>query len=419
MRFLIDALFLLLGIVTAPIWLIRMAAKGKLRTDWAARFGRVQGIGPKSKRRILIHAVSVGEINAARLLVETLASREDVEVIVSCTTDTGIARARSLFGNRLSIVRYPFDLSFVVSRFLRVVQPDVAVLMELEVWPNFTGRCRAFGIPVCVVNGRLTERSARRYARIRALIRPMFSRVAFAAVQTEDYAARFRALGMPADRVQVTGTMKWDTAQIADEVAGADRLREELGIDPAKPLIVAGSTAPEEHALFRDATPDGVQLLCAPRKPEWFDDAAHDLPGCARRSKNDRGSATGRFLLDTIGELRMAYALADLVIIGRSFAPLYGSDMMEPIALGKAAIVGPNVTDFQDTVDHLLRGGGLLQVEASDLAETVRDLLNNPVRRAAIAENGREVIRANQGATARHVQIVLELLKQATHHDRK
>lgn len=415
MLFLIDACLLLLGFVTSPIWLIRMAAKGKLRTDWAARFGRVRGVRPKSKRRILIHGVSVGEINAARLLVETLVARGGIEVVVSSTTDTGFARAKSMFGDRLSVVRYPFDLSFVVSRFLRKVQPDVVVLMELEVWPNFTGRCRAFGIPVCVVNGRLTERSARRYARIRALIRPMFRRISFAAVQTEGYAARFRALGVPADRVHVTGTMKWDTAQIADEVAGADQLREELGIDPSKPLIVAGSTAPEEHMLLRDATPEGVQLLCAPRKPEWFDDAARDLPGCARRSKKDQGSATGRFLLDTIGELRRGYALADLVVIGRSFVPLYGSDMMEPIALGKATIVGPNVADFQDTVEHLVKGNGLIQTTASELASTIRELLDDPARRQQLAENGRRVIRDKQGATAHHAQLIVNLLEQSKH----
>lgn len=412
MRFLLDACYLAIAIVTSPVWLIRMAVKGKLRTDWAARFGRVQGIHPKSRRRILIHGVSVGEINAARLLIERLAARDDCEIVVSSTTDTGFARARSLFGDRLAVVRYPFDLSFVVSRFMRAVQPDVVALMELEVWPNFTSRCRVLGIPVCVVNGRLTERSARRYARIRALVRPMFRRVAFAAVQTEDYAARFRALGMSAERVHITGTMKWDTAQIADEVPGAEQLREEMGIDPSKPLIVAGSTAPEEHALVRDATPEGVQLLCAPRKPEWFDDAARDLPSCARRSKKDRGSATGRFLLDTIGELRMAYALADLVVIGRSFVPLYGSDMMEPIALGKATIVGPNVADFEDTVKHLLRGDGLVQIPPDELKSTIHRLLEDSNRRKQLAENGRRIIRENQGATERHVRMILELLAE-------
>src|SRR5262249_14810801 len=147
-------------------------------------------------------------------------------------------------------------------------------------------------------------------------------------------------------------------------VEGAEQLGVEMGIDRGKPLVVAGSTAPDEHELLVNAVPEGVQLLCAPRRPEWFDHAAAVLAGCARRSKGERGSSAGRFLLDTIGELRMAYALADIVVVGRSFGNLHGSDMIEPVALGKPTIIGPAVADFQDAVDALLTGDGILQVFA-------------------------------------------------------
>jgi 3-deoxy-D-manno-octulosonic-acid transferase len=217
-------------------------------------------------------------------------------------------------------------------------------------------------------------------------------------------------MGVLDARVFVTDTMKWDTAEIADDVPGAEKLAEEMGIDRGKPLVVAGSTAPEEHAMLRDAVSKGVQLLCAPRKPEWFDDAAADLEGCARRSKGDRGSATGRFLLDTIGELRKAYALADVVVIGRSFGNLHGSDMMEPIALGKATIVGPRVEDFLETAKQLLAGDGLIQTDAARLPETIKELLNDPQRRAELAHNGRDVIRTHQGATNRQVEYIITLL---------
>ena len=176
--------------------------------------------------------------------------------------------------------------------------------------------CTARHIPVCVVNGRLSARSFKRYRLARGVLRPMFAQVHQVAAQTQDYADRFVAMGVPADRVSVTGTMKWDTAQVADAVEGAAQLAADMGIDLSRPLVVAGSTAPGEEALLHGAVPEGVQLLCAPRKPEWFDASAAALPGCARRSRGESGSQTGRFLLDTIGELLAQPRIMLLVLNG-------------------------------------------------------------------------------------------------------
>ncbi len=411
MRWLLDLLYLGLALVTSPIWLARLLWTGKIRTDWPGRFGSAR-ISPPARRRILIHAVSVGEVNAVRLLVERLADQPGrPEVVVATTTNTGFARAKSLFGSRHAVVRYPLDLSFAVERFLRRVRPDVVALVELEVWPNFTAACARHCIPVCVVNGRLSARSHRRYLRLGPLIRPSFRRLARVAVQSEAYAERFGALGVGADDVEVTGTMKWDTAEISDHVEGAADLATAMGIDRGRPLIVGGSTAPGEPELLAAVVPEGAQLLCAPRKPEWFEPAAAALPGCARRSRAECGSAAGRFLLDTIGELRLAYSLADLVVVGRTFGSLHGSDMMEPVALGKATIVGPAVADFQEIVESLLAGGGIVATDRAGLGAIVRDLLADPVRRRELADAGRAVIRAHQGATDRHVELILSLLK--------
>jgi 3-deoxy-D-manno-octulosonic-acid transferase len=218
-------------------------------------------------------------------------------------------------------------------------------------------------------------------------------------------------MGVAADRLHVTGTMKWDTAEIADRVEGAEELADAMGIDRSRPLVVAGSTAPGEHELLERCLNDGVQLLCAPRRPEWFDQAAAAMPGCVRRSRGDRGSETGRFLLDTIGELRQAYALADVVVVGRSFGNLHGSDMMEPIALGAAVVTGPAVEDFQDTVDALLAGDGLVQTNREGLAKVLSDLLGDPQRRKALAENGRTVLRQQQGATARNAELIRKAIR--------
>lgn len=411
MAALIDLLYLLAAAATAPVWLFRMWRTGKLRTDWAGRMGQAKPLPRTSSPRLLMHAVSVGEVNAIRALVESLLGAPDaVEVVVACTTDTGFARARALWGDRIPIVRYPFDFSFAVSRFLRAVRPDAVALVELEVWPNFTAIARNMGIPVAVVNGRLSERSHRRYQAVRALVRPMFARLAMVGAQNEEYASRFRNLGVPEERIRITGTMKWDAAQIADDVPGAEALGSQMGIDRSRPLVVAGSTAPEEHELLVRSVPAGVQLLCAPRRPEWFDGAAEALAGCARRTRGERGSKTDRFLLDTIGELRQAYALADVVVVGRSFGELHGSDMMEPVALGKATVVGPAVSDFKETVEALLAGGGLVQCAAANLSATLKELLADTDLRRRLAAQGREVIRSRQGATARSAEMLRSML---------
>ena len=415
MRWLIDAVYLAVALITSPVWLVRMIRTGKIKTDWRGRFGHTAPSPEAGSGRVLVHTVSVGEVNAVELLLSRLADSIGAhQIIVSTTTDTGFARATSLYGRRFHVVRYPFDFSVCVERFLDAVRPDVVACFELELWPNFVRSCSRRGIGVCVINGRLSERSFRRYRLIHPLIRGLFGQVAFVAVQNEPYAARFRQLGVSGAQVHITGTMKWDAARITDDVDGSEELAAALGIDRARPLVVAGSTAPGEHELLVQAVGDGVQLLCAPRKPEWFDQAAAAMPGCARRSRGDHGSATGRFLLDTIGELQQAYALADVVVVGRSFGALYGSNVTEPVALGKATIVGPAVGDFQDTVDALVAGEAIVQTTRDDLAKTVRDLLDDPQRRYTLAENGRAVIRAHQGATDRNVKRLVSLLAEVS-----
>ena len=407
----LDVAYLLAATATSPAWITRMARTGKLRTDWSARFGKGDRLPDTSRQRLLLHAVSVGEVNATRLLVDAISKSDNApEVIVATTTDTGYARARSLFEPNHVVVRYPFDASWAVNRMLDRVRPDVVGLVELELWPNFLSQCDARGIPVAVVNGRLSERSHRRYMRIGSIARRLFSRVELIAVQDQVYADRFLDLGVESKRISITGNMKWDTAEITDEVPGANQLGREMGIDPSRPLVVAGSTCPPEHEMLHEAVGEGVQLLCAPRKPEWFQGAAAALPGCARRSQGDMGSCSGRFLLDTIGELREAYALADVVVVGRTFSTLGGSDMIEPIALGKATIVGPDCRNFGDARDRLLKGKGLVEKNAGELAEAIGFLLASPEQREELSDHGREVIRSEQGATSRNAELLKSLL---------
>ncbi len=395
----LDLLYSVGAVALAPWW------ARKSRGDWRSRFGHAEVLPASRGRRVLVHAVSVGEVNALRGLVPRLAER--CEVVVSAGTDTGLARAAELFAGSARVVRYPLDFSRCVRRFLDAVKPDAVGLVELELWPNFVRECVRRGVPVGVINGRLSERSFRGYRRVRAVLRGTFASLRFAAVQDEEYRERFVAMGVPAERCMVTGSMKWDAAKIEREVPGAEQLAAELGIDRSRPVLVAGSTAEDEEALLHAACPAGVQLVCAPRKPEHFDEAARAMPGCVRRSERRPAPlGTGRFLLDTIGELRKAYALADVVVMGRSFGGLYGSDPIEPAALGKAVVIGPAVKDFAVIVKTLERAGGLVRADRGRLGGVLSELFANKERRETISAAAVGCIRGQMGASERHAGLL-------------
>lgn len=431
-----DMVYSVAGIVAAPVWGWRLWRTGKWRTDWPGRFGRC-ALQPDSRPTVLIHGVSVGEINAIRQLVPKLQQRTQgrVRIVISATTDTGIAQARKQFAGaavaptsgpeserepRFEVVRFPFDLSCCVEPFLDVVRPDLVATVELEVWPNFVLACRRRGVPVCVINGRLSRRSFGKYRAGVTFVRPTFAKLAAAAVQTEEYAERFEAVGVPGERIHVLDTMKWDTARITepDQVEGLDDLAQAMGIDRSKPIVVAGSTGPGEERLLIDTCPPEAQLIVVPRKPERFEEVAALEPTKMRRRTacpdgNRRApDETRLFLLDTMGELRKAYALADVVLIGRSYLGLYGSDPLEPIALGKPTAIGPYHSDFADMIEALQSGGGIeVTRDPGDLAA---ELLINHRKAEVLAERGRKVLQARQGATDRHVDLLLSLLESRT-----
>jgi 3-deoxy-D-manno-octulosonic-acid transferase len=388
--------------------------------------------------RVLVHAVSVGEVNALRPLVPLLVER--YEVVVSSTTDTGLRRAQELFGEgrgAAAVVRYPLDATWAVRRFLDVVRPDAVALVELEVWPNFVGECARRGVPVGVINGRLSARSFRGYARWRRWIGPTFARLAAVGAQDGAYAERFCAMGVEAGRVSVTGSMKWDTVPRVrehGEVPGerALSIARELGIDRKRPVVVAGSTAGGEEALVREAVDSaaealglgagGVQVVVAARKPERFAEAAAALPGCVRRSEargaasaaRATGSSTGRYLLDTIGELGAVYELADAVVMGRSFglgkAGRGGSDPIEPAALGRAVVVGEHMANFESIAGALTDAGAIVRTDAAGLARVVAGLLGSRERREAMARAAAACVAEHRGASVRHGELIAGLI---------
>ncbi len=438
MRWFVDACYLLAAVFLSPLVAYRAITLGKYRQDWGQRRGWLPEFGPAG-RRIWIHAVSVGEINAVRGLVQAWRRREpQTEMVISCTTDTGLARARELFGE-LTVVRYPLDLSRFVDRALDRIQPTMIVLVELEIWYQFVTRAAARGIPVAVVNGRLSEQSVRRFAWVRPLAGRMFRSLAWVGAQDETYAERFRRMGVPPERVHVTSSMKWDTAELADHLPGSEALAQAMGLDPAQPTWVCGSTGPDEEAVILKARDQlvrnhpGLQVVLVPRKPERFEEVAALVRRrglrCVRRSESPDGTrrepaVNTVFLADTMGELRKIYTLADVVFVGRTLAPMGGSDMMEVAALARPVVVGPHTENFLDTVQRLAEADAIRIVpvdvsrtEVVDaLARTIGDLLKD--RQAARAQGlaGRQVVQRNRGAIERTLNALVEILDRAQHH---
>ncbi len=411
----LDLLYIPVGLVAAPF------VMRKKRSGWDQRVGHVSAMlkeSPSSqegsgKLRVMLHAVSVGEVNALRSLVPELS--QQAHVIVSATTDTGLAHAQTLFGSidSCDVVRYPLDCSWMVRRFLDSVKPDVVGLVELEVWPNFINACTKGGVPIGIINGRLSARSFKGYRKIRFLLRSTFGRLRFVCAQDEQYADRLLAMGVHPDRLTVTGTMKWDAVDATGDVSHtqpsekAIEIASAMGIDLGKPLIVAGSTAPGEEAMLHAAVSEDVQLLIAPRKVDRFQEAGDAVPGCVRRSTGEQRPGATRFVLDTIGELSAMYELADIVIIGRSFFDLFGSDPVEPAAMGKPVLIGPAHSDFEQAMRVLLDGDAIQVVDRHEVKAVVAGLLADPERRSAMGQRARACVRAQQGASGRHLEVLM------------
>jgi len=434
MSFVVNLLYLLAGAAISPMVLYRVVRYKRYRTGWAQRFGKITRKNP-DKKCIWLHAVSVGELNAAKTIIESLQKKfPDFEIVVSTTTDTGFARAGALFGKKLPVFYFPLDFSWIMRRAFRRIAPTICLLMELEVWPNFVEIAHRLNVPVVVVNGRISDKSFARYKKIKPIAKRIFRKVTLVLAQTQEYAERFRELGCPEEKVIVTGSLKYDTAEITDKVEGSDALAKQLNV-ANKTLWVAGATGPGEEEIildvYKNLTRQGqfndLRLAIVPRKPERFDEVAQlikeqgfDLVRYSqvRKSTTEESQAANRksqigavILGDTMGDLRKFYCLATIIFVGRSLVPMGGSDMMEAAALGKCTIFGPYPFNFRQAVDALLGGGGAIMVkDKEELLHMMRKCLSKPAFAQEIAKNGRQIIRNNQGATARTMEQISHII---------
>jgi 3-deoxy-D-manno-octulosonic-acid transferase len=419
MRYLYN---LLLYLFAAPVALAMHLWRGLREPAYRGGIGERFGFGPTlAGRPIWIHAVSVGEVQAAEPLVQRLlAHRPQPSLILTTATPTGLGRARQLYRDRVQLSYVPFDLPGSVRRFFDRLQPRLAIILETELWPNLYAECGRREVPLVLASARLSPRSIGRYRRLAPLFRPALARGIVIAAQTGTDAERFRSIGAAPERMHVTGNIKFDFQPPPGIEARGVQWREQEA--PGRAIWVAGSTHEGEEDLVLDAHrrvlarfPDAL-LVLVPRHPQRFDAvrellAKRDEAFAARSSGGAVDPAIRVLLGDTMGELMMFYAASDVAFVAGSLVPVGGHNLLEPASLGRPVLTGPHNFNGADIARLLLEAGGARTVaDTGELAEAVVELLGDAGLRARIGAAGRAVLDANRGAIDRLLALVNPLL---------
>ncbi|NIA28198.1 MAG: 3-deoxy-D-manno-octulosonic acid transferase [Desulfobulbaceae bacterium] len=406
MRLLYNGLIYLLQVPLAAYWLFRAIANQSYRNRIGQRFG----VGyPRFERCIWIHAVSVGEVQAAVPLVRALARRfPDYEMLVTTVTPTGAARVKALFGDAVSHCYIPFEMPTAVDQFFESTSPELALIMETEIWPNLYRGCGVRNIPLVLVSARISPKSVDGYRRLLPLFRDTLSHGIIIAAQSDADAERFRSLGASPVRTWVTGNIKFDIELPAGLVEEGKLLRTQIFGD--RPVWVAASTHDQEeqqvlaaHRLLKEQHPD-LLLVLVPRHPERFsmvrELVENEAYECVARTQNKPCSAsTDVFLGDTMGELPLFYAASDVAFVGGSLVPIGGHNLLEPAALGLPVISGVHVYNAQEIADMFISLGACrIVTDSRDLAMAVDDLIANPQKAKKSGAQGLEIVQRNRGA---------------------
>ena len=413
-------LFLIFPFVLAKIY-FRSLSQPAYRERIAERMGSIPII--KDKKTIWVHAVSVGEVIAAAPLIKLLKNTYDQhQILVTTSTPTGSEQLLKLFPEGIVHVYAPYDLPFIVKRFLDRTHPELALVMETEIWPNLFNQCHQRGIPLMLVNARLSARSAASYRRVLPLTRRVLECITLVAVQNKTDAERFVQLGMDKTRLEVTGSIKFDLAIADDLLEQAQVLRRQLGRD--RPVWIAASTHEGEDEMILEALQDvskvvsDVLLILVPRHPDRFDRVAslcskYQLETVRRSESVPCQPETRVYLGDTMGELLMLYAAADVAFIGGSLVETGGHNPLEPAALGLASVVGPHMFNFADITQRLLDQKGIIQVSgAIELAGQIQQLLLSPDERQQMGEDAAAFVAENKGALLKLQQLIADVMQE-------
>ena len=413
LRLILDwTLYRLALLLAAPLIPLRLLWRGRRERGYLAHWGERLGAAAVPAGAIWIHAVSVGEMRAAQPLIEALrTAHPDRPLLLTCMTPTGRATAGALYGHMARIVYLPYDYAVLVRRFLRRARPVVGILMETELWPNLIRAAAGQGVPLMLANARLSERSARGYARLPALTRASLGRITEIAAQTEADAARLHRLG--AQDIQVAGNLKFDIAPPPEMLERGAAWRAAWG---SRPVLLAASTREGEETLllqaFADVVPAAVLLVLVPRHPQRFDTVAGLIEAAGlsyvRRSAETSPDADTRVLLgDSLGELFAYYAACDVAFVGGSLLPLGGQNLIEAASAGRPVLVGPHTFNFAQAAADAVEAGAARQVrDADDCMAQALALLADASARACMGKAGQAFAARHRGAAARVARLI-------------
>ena len=410
--------------VVAPLAYMATALRGLRDPSYRDRLSERLGFTQLrfTARPIWIHAVSVGEVQAAAALVRALSSRYPQHpVLVTTATPTGGQRVRALFGDSVRHAYLPYDLPGAVRRFLDRTTPVLAIIMEREIWPNLYRACFARKIPILLASARISARSGQRHLRFAGLFREALACNVTIAAQTAADAERFRALGIAPTALHVTGNIKFDLEIPEDVRRAGSHIRAEFA---HRPVWIAGSTHEREEDIVLDAhervraARNDALLVLVPRHPNRFDAVkawlrARNVRFVTRSAREAVAADTSVLLVDTLGELLSFYSAANVAFVGGSLVPVGGHNLLEPAALNRPIIVGPHTFNAADIAENFLASGAAVQVEsATQLGDAVLDLLTNAARRDQMIARAHELLQANQGALARLLALIEKLLRR-------
>lgn len=429
MYFLYSLLLTFAFLVLIPRFLVDALRHGKYVAGFGERLGNVVPLQPKTGAVVWIHCVSVGESQAARPLVSELRKRfPDHTLVISTTTLSGQKLAREIFKSEAARIFYfPFDWAWTVRRTLDSIQPDLVLIMETEIWPRFFRECQARGVPLAIVNGRLSSQSFRRYMWIRRFLKRVLRGLTLAVMQTKTDAERITRLGLAPTRAVVSGSMKFDAGTMRGSESMTAEFSERFNISERTPLLIAASTHAPEESLILDALAkvnrSDLRLVLAPRHPERFAEVAGLLDKSGRQWSRRSSSPDASdkhsevILLDTIGELSSLYSLATIVFVGGSISPTGGHNILEPAAVGAAIITGPHTFNFAAITGDFVKAGAIVQLNSVSirksteaLSAAMKDLLNDETRRSEMQQTAKELVEQNLGATERTLQYLEPLL---------
>jgi len=420
-----DLIFLAVSVIYLPVYL----CKGKFHKGFASRLGSLPA-GLKLKQPIWVHAVSVGEAMAVRGLVGSLKKVfPGRRLVLSSVTPTGNKVIRDFACENDFVTYLPLDFSFITEKVVKEIYPSLVVIAETELWPNFILSLSKRGIPVLVVNARISDRSFRGYRLIRGLLKLVLNRISFFCAQSESDARRLEALGVDKERISVTGNMKFDAmdcvSSLPAEEAAAAALRSSLGIKPGEKLLVAGSTHPGEEEIVLSVYKKllsrfpGSKLLLAPRHPHRAAEVislvlkyGFDPFRASQLGAGKVPSGNAVFVLDSVGRLKSFYAASDMVFVGGSLVKKGGHNIIEPACFAKPVICGRHMFNFRDIAELFLKSGACISVATpQELEKAIDGLASDPSAAAELGKKARNIVVENQGATLKNLECIKKLLK--------